>query len=444
MIASPMKSNKSNRYWIYLLFHSFVILGFFSCSKNGHVIETNKAFSFQDTCSENINHTYEVYIPGNAKSCSRLPLLIIVDPHGDGKSAIQRFIPAAEKYKCIVVASDLLKNNYKNYLEEIDILKNDVISKYPTNGAIFLAGFSGGARMVLSFGQRNIVDGVIACGALATKNQIITIRAPVYAITGIQDFNFIETAQYFFQPEEAPGNLFIELSEELHEWPSPNVLSNAIAFLILDKDAVNMKCIDFKELGRKLSENKKTEIETLKKKHDFLSALLVAKNMARLHSEADANLFQSLINSLEYSQEFNNELNRLRESIRFELSVRDAYMKALLAEDLSWWKTEISSLNNNINKDKDRYRNYAYKRIKAFLGIMCYSISKKTLQSNDLKNAEKLLSIYKLLEPDNPDMFYFYALYFKKNGEHENAKLYLRKAIDAGFSDPDMIEGIGL
>ncbi len=435
-----MKFNKSNRHRICLLYYFFVILGFFSCSKTGNIIETNKALSFQDTCSDNINHTYEVYIPGNAKSCSRLPLLIIVDPHGDGKSALHRFIPAAEKYKCILAASDLLKNNYENYLVEINMLKNDVIAKYPTNGTIFLAGFSGGARMALSFGQRNIVDGIIACGALATRNQIITIRAPVYAITGMQDFNFIETAQYFFQPALAPANLFIELSEELHEWPSPNVLSNAIAFLILDKDAVNMKCIDGKELGRKLSENKKTEIEILKKKHDFLSALLVAKNMARLHSEADANLFESLINSLEYSQEFNNELNRLRESIRFELSVRDAYMKALLAEDLSWWKTEISSLNNNISKDKDRYRNYAYKRIKAFLGIMCYSISNKALQSNDLKNAEKLLSIYKLLEPDNPDMFYFYALYYKKKGNLRDAKSFLQKAINAGFSDQQLIK----
>ncbi len=435
-----MKFKQSSRLRIFLLHYLLVILGFFSCSKNGSIIETNKAFSLQDTCSGNANHTYEVYIPGNAKSCSRLPLLLIVDPHGDGKSALHRFIPAAKKYKCILAASDLLKNNYENYLEEIHILKDDVIAKYPVNGTFFLAGFSGGARMALSFGQRNIVNGVIACGALATRNQIITIRAPVYAITGMQDFNFIETAQYFFQPEQAPGNLFIELSEELHEWPSPKILSDAIAFLILDEDAGNRKCINIKELGQELAENKKIEIENLRKNNDFLSASLIAKNMTRLHNEIDANLFQSLVNSIEYSQEFNNELNHLRESIRFELSVRDAYMKALLAEDLSWWKTEISSLNNNISKDKDRYRNYAYKRIKAFLGIMCYSISNKALQSNDLKNAGKLLSIYRLLEPDNPDMFYFYALYYKKKGNLRDAKSFLQKAINAGFSDQQLIK----
>jgi hypothetical protein len=416
----------------------------FSCSQEGNFLDTNESFYRQDTCTENTGHTYELYIPGNARACSQLPLIIILDPHGNGKSAIERFIPASENYKCMLAASNYVKNNFNGYLDEISLLLNDIQEKYPTNGKIFVAGFSGGARMALSFGQRNIVNGVIACGALATRNQIITIRAPVYAMTGMQDFNFIETAQYIFQPENAPGNLNIELTDELHEWPSPNELNNAVAYMILSDDVGNRKCMNVQKVTHELTEKRKKEIENLKKKGNFLSAMLITKNMAHLHNEEIVNHFQPMLNSLEFSPELNEELNRLRESIRFELSVREAYMNALLTENLPWWKNEINSLNSNIKKDRDHFRNLAYKRIKAFLGIMCYTVTGKTIRSGDMKNAEKLLAVYRFLEPTNPDMFYFHALYFKKKGNLNTAGEFLQKAIDAGFSDRELIEQIDL
>ena len=307
-----------------------------------------------------------------------------------------------------------------------------------------IAGFSGGARIALSYGQRNIVDGVIACGALTTRNQIITIRAPVYALIGMEDFNFVETAQYFFRPENTPANLSIELTGEIHEWPSEQELSNAIAFFLLSEADAKIKCLDVKILQSELAIARKNQIDILKNKGDFISALQIAKTMSRMQYEYAANHFQALLNSIEYSQELNEELSQLRESIRFELTVRDTYMNALLIEDLAWWENEVSSLNKNIRQDKDKYRNLALKRIKAFLGIMCYTVTGKTIQSNDLDRAKKLLSVYELLEPHNPDMFYFNALYFQKKGNEKEAKMYLRKAIDAGFSNQEMIDRLNL
>ncbi len=439
-----MSLKSSKQYSLSITFFAVLFSLLFSCSQEGNVIKTNELISVQDTCSGNTNHTYEVYLPGNAKACVQLPLIVILDPHGSGKTAIKKFIPAADQYKCMLAASNLIKNNFGNYSTEINSLLEDVRAKYPTNGKIYLAGFSGGARMALAFGQRNIVDGVIACGALATTNQIITIRAPVYVLTGMQDFNFIETAQYFFRPENTPGNLLIELSEEMHEWPSEQDLSNGIAYLLIHDNQLNRKCIDAKKIHAELTDMKKSQIDQLKKKGNFLSALLIAKNMTRLYKDESINPFQSLLNSIEYSEGLNKELNQLKESIRFELSVRDAYMNAFLAEDLAWWKNEISSLDQNIKQDKDHYRNLAYKRIKAFLGIMCYTITNKTLQSDDLKSAEKLLSVYQLIEPNNPDMFYFYALYYSETGQIYEAKSYLKKAIHAGFSNQELIKRIRL
>ncbi len=413
-----------------------------SCSRNENSIDTNERIKLQDTCNKNSNHSYELYIPSNAKDCSQLPLLVILDPHGHGKSAIENFIPAAERYKCMLVASNLVKNNSPDYQTEIDILIKDVRIKYPSNNIVYIAGFSGGARMALSFAQYHDVDGIIACGALVSANQIESINTTVFALTGMQDFNFIETAQYFFRSENTPENLRIELTDEMHEWPSEHELSNSIAYLILAENTKKIKCLDIGKTREQFGDSQKSRIDTLKKAGNYLSASLIAQNMIHLNDGESANQFQSIRNSLVYSEELNDELGRLRESIRFELTVRDTYLKALLSEDYAWWINEISSLNKKIRQDTDHYRNLAYKRIKAFLGIMCYTLTNKALQSGDTKSTGRLLSVYALVEPDNPDMFFFYAVYSKQTGRTEEVKIFLQKAIDAGFSDQLLLEKI--
>ena len=133
----------------------------------------------------------------------------------------------------------------------------------------------------------------------------------------------------------------------------------------------------------------------------------------------------------------------LKESIRFELQTRETYYKQLAVKDSIWWKHEINTLNDQIKKSKSPYSALAYQRIKAFLGIMCYSLTDNALQHHDLPTASRLLPVYAYLEPHNPDMFYFRALYSKTTGNNVNEiKYYLQKAIDAGFSDQEKIEAL--
>ena len=47
----------------------------------------------------------------------------------------------------------------------------------------------------------------------------------------------------------------------------------------------------------------------------------------------------------------------------------------------------------------------------------------------------KILPVYRMLEPDNPDMLYFSAFPFYWNGKNEAALSILKKARQAGFSD---------
>ncbi|HKI87696.1 MAG TPA: hypothetical protein VKA38_01630, partial [Draconibacterium sp.] len=137
------------------------------------------------------------------------------------------------RYPVILVASDYIKNGFSNYTEAIQTLIDDVRQKYPAGETIFMAGFSGGARMVLGYAFTNQPDGLILCGALANANQIKALRCPIISISGMDDFNFVETTQYLFEDQTIPKNLKIELTNASHNWPDSQMLTNAIGFLRL-------------------------------------------------------------------------------------------------------------------------------------------------------------------------------------------------------------------
>jgi hypothetical protein len=61
-------------------------------------------------------------------------------------------------------------------------------------------------------------------------------------------------------------------------------------------------------------------------------------------------------------------------------------------------------LNSKINTEKDEFMQLAYKRIKGFLGILCYSMCERFSTENDAGNLEKALTVYQMAEPKNPDV----------------------------------------
>jgi hypothetical protein len=416
-----------------------ILVNLIACNNKSIRIESNNSERKTDSCLVNKAHSYEIYIPSGSIKCGQLPQLIIIDPHGNGKIAIELFIPSAEKYKFILIASNRIKNKTPEFVSYINELHEDVASKYPVNDQVMLAGFSGGARMVLTYAQYNTVDGVIACGALAAPEEISAVNTVVYGMVGMADFNFIEAAQYLFRPDNAPENLRIEFTEDLHKWPSAKELSRLVGHIYFEKEFTTQKCLNFKSLADGFLTEQTKIISDLKSSGNYISAYMLLQNLAHIDVLNNSEVFTEIYNSVDYEDKLNNQLNLLRESIRFELKVRDSYYKELATKDISWWQHEIKSLNDHINHEKNKYDALAYQRIKAFLGIMCYSLTSNALQSNDLHTASRLLPIYTYLEPENPDMLYFHAIYSKIIGKSKESHVYLEKAIAAGFTDAEKI-----
>lgn len=403
-----------------------------SCAYSGKSKEISEAVSKTDTCKSHSQNTYEVYIPERNNTNEKLPLVIIIDAHGNGAFAIDKFKFSVRNFSAVLVASNLVKNGFVDYESAIETLVKDVRQKYPVSETVFMTGFSGGARMSLGYAQTHQLNGLILCGALADAGQINSLNCLVYAISGTDDFNFVETAQYLFQEQTIPKNLKIELTNESHNWPDSLLLSNVMGFLYLSNQ--NSTLVR-KSQTNEFCQSQTARIENLEKSTDFLKAAIIARNMSTTAPFNSDKTFASKYSDLVVRPEYTSRLNRLKDCLNFEIKSRQPYIETFSTKDSSWWKNEIRVLKEKIKTEPDSFKKDMFLRIKGFLGIVCYSLGNQAVKEQNAEMLNKIVSVYRTLEPKNPYVLYFSAFPEFWNGNSEATIFILKKARQVGFSD---------
>lgn len=410
-----------------------------SCSNAGNRGNTAGAVEKTDSCRLDPQHTYEVFVPARSKDAEKLPLLVILDAHGGGKSSLERFKLAAGHYTAVLVASNLVKNGLPGYDLAIKTLIGDARQKYPVSETIFITGFSGGARMALGYALKNKTDGLILCGALAGADQINALQCPVISISGMDDFNFMETAQYLFQQQAIPQNLKIELTHASHDWPDSLTLANTFGFLYLSSGKKNIPSSSKSQI-KSYCTQQHTRIDSLEKAGDFLLALQVARNLSSTEPFNRDKSFISSYNNLKANSRYIDQMNRLEKCLRTETNARQPYLEAFTAKDSLWWKNEIGTIENKIKTEMDPFTADMYRRIKSFWGIACYSLGNQAVTEHNPENLEKVLVVYRLIEPDNSYIPYLSAFLYFWKGDNAATITWLKKALDAGFTDIALIK----
>ena len=421
-----------------LLSFSMLLCGLFSCGA-GKTNEKVKAVEKTDSCNLDAKNSYEVYIPERPNNIAKLPLLVIIDAHGNGKFAMDKFKHGANQYPAVLVASNLVKNGFEGYEGAIKTMIEDVRQKYPVGETVFMTGFSGGARMALGYALDHQLNGLILCGALASPDQINAAHCPVISISGMDDFNFMETAQYLFQEQAIPVHLKIELTNASHSWPDSLMLTNAFGFLRFSCQSSTIPSLPESQL-KMYCQQQQARIDSLKLKGDFLKAELVARNMATTEPFNSDKTFTSDYSLLKTHPDYISQLNRLGKCLNYEVSVRQPYLDAFHTKDTLWWKNELITTDEKIKTEQDVITKDMYKRIKSFWGIASYTLCKQAVRAQNAEALNKILFVYRVLEPENPDMFYFSSFPYYWKGNNEATLSMLRKALKAGFSDKSQLK----
>ena len=358
-----------------------------------------------ESCKTNPDHTYQVFVPPMENMSCEYAVCVVIDPHGDGKLAMTKFREAALKYGVIVAASNLIRNNDPAYFREIEELINDLKSKFKIRNTLFLAGFSGGARMVLDYATNHKVEGVLACGAMMPPGQAGLVKSRTLCLIGKYDFNFNEIVPFVTDPEGIPKGLAVEILNAFHQWPDKKIIQNALGYLLLP--VFQGSVLEKEGSVKAFVDGQKDTIHALIQSGEILRAALVARNLSDVPVFESQGAFHNLFKKLTDSAPFLTGITNLKNSLQFESRIREQYYNALLRENTVWWNRELKELNSRMGTEKDEYLRSVYLRIRGFMSIVCYSLCQKAVSAGDIRTLEQVLPVYRLFEPQNPDMLRF-------------------------------------
>ena len=146
-------------------------------------------------CIGNPSQSYALYLPPAYSREHTWPIIYCLDPIARGRVPVQRFRGAAARGGFIVAGSNNSRNGSTDVVREaIQWLLRDTHERFAIDDSrVYVAGFSGGARLALAWAGNGAVAGVIACGA-GFSGSAIPKQVPfrIYATAGTDDFNYDE------------------------------------------------------------------------------------------------------------------------------------------------------------------------------------------------------------------------------------------------------------
>jgi hypothetical protein len=194
------------------------------------------------TCLDDPTQSYAVYLPSNYTPDRAWPIIYAFDPFARGKTAVDVYKDAAEKYGYIVVGSNNSKNGPSALqLGAAQAVWLDTHRRFAIDkNRVYTTGLSGGARVATSFAlycYTCAVAGVIAHGAgypvMQSQKQPANDHFVYYAIVGDADLNYPEIMALREKKDEAGAACKVKIYPGPHQWAPPEIVESAVQWLEL-------------------------------------------------------------------------------------------------------------------------------------------------------------------------------------------------------------------
>ena len=389
-------------------------------------------------CKADAGKSYALYIPAK-KNKTALPVIYFFDPHADGAGTLNRYTTLADQYGFILVASNNSKNGNDWSTEENvwNILSTDSRQRLKIDTArIYVCGFSGGAKVAtyIALLHPNIAA-VIASGAVLPEMlQDGNLNFTFTAITGEGDLNRSDLVAANNSLNNTATKHRIIYFDGIHEWPPAPFMNVAFAGLQFDAMAKKIIATDSLFINKYIGESQKR-----------ITGFLQTNNQLRAEAECmisgklltgltvAANWFIEKNKAIKSSKAYQQQLAIAAKLQQREQEIKAMYQQQFQQADANYWAKEI---NKVIAKTKLPGTEAAmYQRLKAYLSLAFYSISNQSINSNENVAAQHFITLYKLVDNNNSEAWYFSAILNARNKNAAQAKADLLKAISNGFND---------
>jgi hypothetical protein len=417
-----------------------VLFTFISCHIKEKSPQDNKENTSSSVNTDNIaakqkvetvegNTEYYVYAMPKIYQ-GRLPLFVLIDPHGNGKLAVNKFRSALQDYQIIVIGLNNVRNNTPRYDVLIKKSVEAALQELPADDVhIFYSGFSGGARMAFQYALNNSCEGVIMCGAGPQNNMLMKADFPLVAVSGIKDFNFIEQYYSPASPLVRKPDFISLYFNGTHEWPPSDIIKESISFLFMKSRPLE----NVTEKPIKTILNKK---DSLLSTQEYLLAFKVLEKAYKTCNDNNKEIYLAELKKMNNNRTIKTFFLSFEEILKMEMARHQDYYRCLFTKDINWWLNEIDKIDDKTKEGKDSLITYSFLRTRAFLGVLIYSVTSAAVyEQRDNNLIEKLLILYENLEPEHPDVFYFNALNAFKHNNIALCIRYLEQSKNLGFSD---------
>jgi hypothetical protein len=359
----------------YLLIFSYVI---FSCSeKENKQTVTPKAKTVYSAGKIYTENTYTLYLPVNYDTTKTFPAIYFFDPQGKGNFPLEKYKSIADSLSIIFIASNTTKNgmDWTTVSTAANQLFADTKQKLKIN-----------EQKIFTCGFSG--GGRIA-GNLAVQNN---------NIAGV-----------------------ISCSVGLPAQPSQQ-RTDLIFVGIAGKEDMNLT--EIYDAGEAL---KNSELKHLIKYFDGAHEWPPVETMSK-----------AITFCLSPAPSQKNENTIDKKIIGREKKQKQFYSEAFVKNDFNWWKNEFKNLEQRIAKNNgdEKFMNI---RLKNFLNLVAFSYSNSALNSRRLPEADKFLSIYKLVDPTNSEHAYLRTKYFMMMNNSVEAEIALNEAAALGFADAERL-----
>jgi hypothetical protein len=185
-------------------------------------------------CAEDADQTYALYLPSDYTPDRAWNLLLAFHPAARGRTLVEIYRDAAERYGYVVAASTTSRNGpWDVSARAVRAMSRDVGRRFVIDAArIYTTGHSGGARvaMQVALGGSDIAGVIASSAGFPDVKPRKTVRFPVFATAGRDDFNYLELRR-LDAALTSPHALAV--FDGGHELPPPAVAMQAIEWLEL-------------------------------------------------------------------------------------------------------------------------------------------------------------------------------------------------------------------
>jgi len=393
-------------------------------------------------CSANPEITYALYLPAKLKPGYSLtwPVIIVFDSHASGLLPVQKYCDLAEKYGYILVGSNNSKNGQTaGETENIAVtLLTEVLSNYPTDTSrIYLAGFSGGSRVAsLVALTHKEVKGVIGCGAgFAGMNRTPTQKFDYFGCVGLADFNLNEMLQLDEALNRMNFRHFITTFNGPHEWPPSEIMEKGFLWLTMNavKDGRIKK--DDQLINSFMTKMAMLAADRIKEGKKLEGANILELELNSVEGLADITTITKCLDDLKQNPDYMKLLKHREDLLAMEQKEQQMMIEQLFMKDVKWWDRQIKKYGSNSKRGNDMEETMKNKRLLSFLSLLCYSNAHAEMKQNNTELSFKMMEIYELADPKNPEPNYLRSILFMQQSDTLSSMNQLQNAINKGFSD---------